>query len=156
MAEAVPAPPAEALLTEGVVDMLGGRETLEDVPRSAEELRGQLIQGLPYAALESVMEKLGISRVQACEILQMSTRTLTRRRKANLRLHSDESDRLYRMARVAVRAGEVFGTTDKASRWLRRPNRALGGHVPLSLLSTDLGVRQVEQALGRIEHGVFA
>ena len=48
----------------------------------------------------------------------------------------------------------VFGTEDKASTWLRRPNRALNNELPIRLLDTDVGTRQVEDILGRIEHGV--
>jgi ribosomal protein S16 len=46
--------------------------------------------------------------------------------------------------------------TERAVRWLHRPNRALGGPAPLTLLDTDLGAQQVEQLLGRIEHGVYS
>ena len=42
------------------------------------------------------------------------------------------------------------------SRWLHTANRALGGQMPLQLLDTDLGSRQVEEILGRIEYGVFS
>ena len=78
------------------------------------------------------------------------------RRKIEQRLQPGESDRLYRMARIAARATEVFGDTEKAALWLHRSNRALGGHPPLGLVRTDLGSRQVEQVLGRIEHGVIS
>ena len=45
---------------------------------------------------------------------------------------------------------------DKASTWLRRPNRALNNERPLRLLDTDVGARQVEDILGRIAHGVVS
>ena len=38
--------------------------------------------------------------------------------------------------------------------WLRRPNRALNGEMPVRLLDTDLGVRQVDDVLGRLEYGL--
>ena len=40
--------------------------------------------------------------------------------------------------------------------WLKSPNAALRGHAPLSLVDTDIGAEAVLDALGRIEHGVFA
>jgi putative toxin-antitoxin system antitoxin component (TIGR02293 family) len=85
----------------------------------------------------------------------MPARTLARRR-ISRRLAADESDRLYRLARIAAQAFAVFGTEEKASTWLRRPNRALDHELPLRLLDTDLGTRQVEDILGRIEHGVVS
>lgn len=66
------------------------------------------------------------------------------------------ADRLARVARLLATADETFGAAEKAHRWLRKPNRGLGGQVPLELLATDTGARLVEQALGRIDHGIFA
>lgn len=58
--------------------------------------------------------------------------------------------------RIALQAAEVLGGREQAERWLHTPNRALSGQMPLELLDTDLGSRQVEEILGRIEHGVFS
>jgi putative toxin-antitoxin system antitoxin component (TIGR02293 family) len=46
-----------------------------------------------------------------------------------------------------------LGSEEKAIQWLRRPNRALGNQTPLELMDTDIGAKQVEDVLGRIEHG---
>jgi len=55
-------------------------------------------------------------------------RTLIRRKKES-RLQASESDRLFRLARVAALALEVLEDADKARRWIHKPNRALGGEV---------------------------
>lgn len=60
------------------------------------------------------------------------------------------------MARVMARAEEALGDAEKARRWLRKPNRGLRGRVPLDLARSEAGARIVEQALGRIEHGLGA
>ena len=78
------------------------------------------------------------------------------RRKTEQRLTAQESDRLARLARILTYATEVFGTEEKASTWLTRPNRILGATAPIDLLDTDLGTQVVETMLGRIEHGVIA
>lgn len=88
------------------------------------------------------------------ELLDISEPTARRRR--GLLLKRSESDRAVRLARVFAQAEDVFEDRDKARAWLCRPNRALGGKTPLSLLDTDLGVRQVDTIMGRIEHGVFS
>ncbi len=136
-----------------VVRILGGRAALGAEPRSISDLSEHIHKGLPYASAESVMLELKLDRADICEALNVSSRTLVRR-KGTRRLEPDESDRLYRVARVAARAEEVFGSREKAATWLRRPNRALGGRLPLTLIQTDLGALQVEEVLGRIEHGV--
>jgi len=136
-----------------VLRILGVREALARELRSSSDLRGRILEGLPYAAAESVMLELDLDSVEMSEALNVSRRTLSRR-KDEKRLHPDESDRLYRVARIAARAEEVFGGKEKAAAWLRRANRALGGDQPLALVRTDLGALQVEEVLGRIEHGV--
>lgn len=142
--------------TEYVVDVLGGASVFKGrrVPTST-ELRERIKRGLPYRSLESVRERLRLSVPEAASVLHMPARTLARRRQSR-KLDGDESDRLYRVARVAAQAYAVFGEEDKAATWLARPNRALNGEVPIHLLDTDVGARQVEDLLGRIEHGVLS
>lgn len=142
--------------TEYVFEVLGGWSIFKSrtVPTSA-EVRERIKRGLPYRSLESVRERLRLSVPEAASVLHMPPRTLARRRQAR-KLDADESDRLYRLARVAAQAFAVFGTEDKAATWLHRPNRALNGEVPIRLLDTDVGARQVEDILGRIEYGVVS
>lgn len=137
-----------------VVDVLGGPSVFKGgVFPTSDQLREAIKGGLPYRAFESVRERLGLTVPETADVLQMPPRTLARRRQAR-RLAADESDRLYRLARVAAQAVAVLGTEEKAATWLRRPNRALNGEPPIRLLDTDVGARQVEDVLGRIEHGV--
>ena len=56
---------------------------------------------------------------------------------------------------VTARAMEVFGTRERALRWLNSPVRSLGDQTPLSLLNSPEGVAQVQDTLGRVEHGVW-
>jgi putative toxin-antitoxin system antitoxin component (TIGR02293 family) len=77
---------------------------------------------------------------------------LARRRRSG-RLARFESDRLYRLARVLALAHHSLGTPERALRWLKRSNRALGGVAPIGAIDTELGARQVENVLGRIAYG---
>ncbi|MFP3938719.1 MAG: antitoxin Xre/MbcA/ParS toxin-binding domain-containing protein [Thermoanaerobaculia bacterium] len=138
-----------------IFETLGGPRVLHMESAGLPELGETVREGLPYAALEAVMGRLGLSREQVAEALHLPQRTLARRKKEH-RLHPDESDRLFRLARIAAQATEVLGSPERAATWLQRPNRALGGRVPLKLLDTDAGSRQVESVLGRIEHGVYS
>lgn len=138
-----------------IYETLGGPQVLTDARPGLTALGERVRRGLPYAALEALMKGLGLTREQVAEALHLPERTLARRKKER-RLHPDESDRLFRLARIAAQAAGVLGSTEKAARWLQKPNRALGGRVPLSLLDTDAGTREVEEVLGRIEHGVVS
>jgi len=62
-----------------------------------------------------------------------------------------------KMQSVFRRALQLFdGDTKAARRWLSNPQPALGGAIPLKLAETEVGAREVEAAIGRIEHGVYS
>ena len=143
------------LRTADIVEALGGRKVLKRQISNLNELRQTVGAGLPYASLEAVMMKFGLARGEAASVLHLPQRTIARRKKER-KLRVGESDRLLRLARLGAQAANVLGSEEKAARWLRRPNRALGNEVPLELLESDIGTRQVEEVLGRIEYGVYS
>ena len=64
-----------------------------------------------------------------------------------------KKERLVRLAEFTELAAKAFGDEAKGKRWLTRPNAALGGATPLSLLESSYGAERVRQALAVIEHG---
>ncbi len=112
-----------------------------------------LRKGFRYAVLRRTSDRIGLPFEEVVEALGMSKRTLARRKIEGV-LSPAESERLLRFARIVERARDVIGA-ERAAAWLRRPNRALGGAAPLSLLDTDVGAQEVEDVLGRIEYGVY-
>jgi len=52
-----------------------------------------------------------------------------------------------RVDRVTALAQAVFGSRERADRWLRRPRREFGGTAPLDMLETEAAARQVEDLL---------
>lgn len=133
---------------------LGGPRVLRHVT-DLDALAHRVREGLPYAALDAVARRFDIPLRELTTVLNVPERTLARRKRDGT-LRADESDRLLRVVRVATLAEDILGETGKAARWLRRPNRALGGDTPLERLDTDLGASQVEAVLHRVEHGVFS
>lgn len=140
------------LSTESLVEALGGRKVLKGRIATLDQLREAAKSGLPYASLEAVIVKLRLGREEATAVLHLPQRTIARRKKEQ-RLQADESDRVLRLARIGAQASATLGSEEKAARWLRRPNRALGNRTPLEFLDNDIGSRQVEEILARIEHG---
>jgi putative toxin-antitoxin system antitoxin component (TIGR02293 family) len=111
-------------------------------------------EGLPHASLTAVCEVLDVHEQELAGVLGIASRTLARR--AGKRLRPDESDRLFRVAKVLARATDVLGTQDKAAGWMKSPQVALGDQEPLHLLDTEIGEDEVLALLGRIEHGVVS
>lgn len=122
---------------------------------STAELREAVRKGLPFSAFEAVSKHLEISPQHVTSVLGIPPRTVARRKVARY-LTPQESDRLYRVAQAISQAVDVLGTIEKARVWLKTPNRALGGETPLDLLDTDIGARQVEEVLLRLNYGIFS
>ncbi len=139
---------------EEVLSVLGGPRVVGRSVRSPEDLAKRVREGLAFAALSAVVQQYGISRDVLCGILHLSRRNLLRRKEQD-RLSPDESDRLYRLARILAHANRVFEDPEESADWIQAPNAALGKQQPLALLDTDIGVQQVDQVLGRIEHGII-
>jgi putative toxin-antitoxin system antitoxin component (TIGR02293 family) len=115
-----------------------------------------LEEGLPYTTIEQIQEKLGMSFDQVAGIMQVSARTLERRKAAG-KLDSQESDRAIRLLRVFIHVCDLYGGDEKAARaWLKRENPALDGFKPEEMISSESGAVFVEDLLGRLEHGVFS
>lgn len=146
------------MMVREVAQRLGGRHTFRRDISTERELIHAVRAGLPAAALDYFVAALGAADIPQAAIFDLigSTRTLQRKRTERRALSAEESDRLVRLARMLVRAEEALGNTDSARRWLTKPNRALGGERPLSLLDSDAGALAVDRELGRIEHGVFS
>lgn len=137
-----------------MTELLGGAKILGRISE-AESLRAAVRSGLPYTSLEALTKNLGLEPSAVGAVVGIAERTLARR-KQERRLSPIESDRLYRLAYVTHVASAVLGGVEQARRWLGRPNRALGGVVPITLLDTDIGCRQVEEALVRLNYGLYS
>jgi putative toxin-antitoxin system antitoxin component (TIGR02293 family) len=123
-----------------------------DVARILKTVR----QGLSYTALERFQRNTAWPADEVIDWLQISPRTLTRRKQQG-RLTPEESDRLLRASRIFAKAVELFeGNRDSAADWLSSPQHALGGAIPIDFAKTDIGSREVENLIERLEHGVFS
>lgn len=124
----------------------------------ADNLRlAELVQeGIPARALEDLAESMHLPLQTLADAVQISRRTLERRVADDSRLKPDESERALRLGRLFALGCDVFEHDEFAAEWFAAPLPALHGKTPLDLCRTEPGAREVEQLLGRIEHGVFA
>jgi putative toxin-antitoxin system antitoxin component (TIGR02293 family) len=139
-----------------IAEVLGGKRTLRKKIETSAELTKATRGGLSVNILDTVAGELAMQRVAVAKLLGISERTLSRRATSKSRLTAAESDRMVRLARIIALAKETLGDMEKASRWLQTSNRALEGDRPIDRLDTDIGVRTVEQVLGRIEYGLYS
>ena len=87
--------------------------------------------------------------------LVVPKRTLARRTAEKQPLTVEETDRAVRLARVGKMAETIFGSFEKAPRWLRKPKPSLEGETPLNYLASETGARVIEEMLTRIDHGIL-
>ena len=114
----------------------------------------QVRKGLGYSTFSRFQRNTGLTAGSIAELIQIPTRTLTRR-KAEGKFAPDESDRLVRAARVFGRTMELFeGDAAEARGWLAAPQPGLGGRIPLEFARTEVGAGEVENLVGRLEHGI--
>jgi len=111
--------------------------------------------GLLVQEFEVLRSSLDLPAERLFPILGISKATL-HRRMATGRLGPAESDRVVRFARLMGKAVEVFESVPNARLWLTSPQVGLGGAVPLEYAETEVGAREVDDLLGRIEYGVYS
>src|SRR5438132_4673234 len=119
------------------------------------ELIRQIQKGLRFSELETLQNSIDLPFEQLAAKLSISRSTLQRRKAAG-RLSPDESDKVMRLSRLLEHATNVFGDIEKARAWLKFPQRGLGGAVPLDYAETEVGAREVDNLLGRIDYGVYS
>jgi putative toxin-antitoxin system antitoxin component (TIGR02293 family) len=123
---------------------------------NAESLIRQVEAGFPFSILERFVVRSGIAISDIASIAGIPPRTLARR-KASGKFTWDESERLLRIALVFEKAVELFeGNIAAAASWVLKPRKALGHRSPLAYSRTEVGAREVENLIGRLEHGVFS
>jgi len=124
----------------------------ETIPRIIE----QIDAGFPYALLEAFQKSTRLPIETVAGLVRLPARTLSRRRAAG-KLLPDESERLFRLSKLVDKATALFeGDMAAAIQWLQTPQPALAGRQPLEFARTEIGAREVEDLIGRLEHGVFS
>lgn len=127
-----------------------GRGSLEGGP-SRESVSGRFI--VKTQRVKRLVE-LGFSSEEIYRVVA-PRRTLDRRNKYDEPLTLAESDRVQRLERISAMANRVFGSEEKAHRWLRKPCRALDGAIPVEILASETGAHMVEEELHAIDFGMF-
>ena len=112
--------------------------------------------GITGAVLRALRERLGLTIADVSHVLGSGERTVVRKEQQRSALSVTESDRAYRLARVADLAIEMIGDESRAKSWLRTPSAYLGGETPISMLDTEVGTDLVVESLYAIGYGGVA
>ena len=138
-----------------VVELLGGRKAIGADVRRELDFHPVIRRGFNYKVVLQFKKNTALPKTVLAGLLGVSTRTLDRMDRKE-RLKESVSDRLYRTAKVFALAEEVFENRQQAREWLSSKQIGVGNKIPLDLLATDAGTREVIDELRRIEHGFLA
>ncbi len=112
--------------------------------------------GLPLGALTRLQRTSGLTAERIKHFAGISEGSFARR-KITGRLSPGESERLLRIGHLFERATALHNGDQAAARqWLETPIPAIGNQSPLELAKTEPGAREVEDLIGRIEHGIVS
>lgn len=119
-------------------------------------VRHAVKSGLRFTSYLLLKRSLKKRDVDMSQLLGINPRTLNRRKTA-ARFNTEESDRIVRYAYLQDAAIQLFeGDESRALQWLDRPLTLLGNESPLVHANTEVGAKEVEKLIGRLEHSVFS
>jgi putative toxin-antitoxin system antitoxin component (TIGR02293 family) len=111
--------------------------------------------GLPAHLARELAKCLSVTMEDMAGLLRLNPRTFQRRLDEGT-LDLSESERLWELSRLFHRAVDVLESRAAAVHWFKNPIEALGWATPLAYARTAVGLRELDNILGRIEHGVFS
>lgn len=107
------------------------------------------------AQLNQLAQQLGVTLKELAPLLQVSESTLHRLRRQTT-LAGPTAERVDLLNGVIRHGLRVYSDDESALHdWLRYPLGELDWRTPLQTLTTIAGFTQVDDVLGRIEHGIF-
>lgn len=137
-------------------NVLPGLRILGLSARNEVQLVELLRAGLEAERAERLARHLTISLTELLELTGIKSSTYHDRKKRGRPLSAEESERLYRLAKLAEVAEAYFDDKATACRWLEHPKVALGGKSPLVFGRTAEGAAYVLALLGRMAYGVIS
>jgi putative toxin-antitoxin system antitoxin component (TIGR02293 family) len=143
----------EAKGYEAISEVVNGRGKRRALASDPARTVAIVRKGIKSDIYRWLRKTLAVSDSRLSAIVRISQRTVKRRLREG-RFHPDESERLMRVARLTERAQDVLGDLENAREWLKTPQFALGGEIPLEYADTEPGAQVVEDVLGRLEQGI--
>ena len=127
-----------------------------NLPDGDDKLRELINIGFDIKVLSRTASFLSVSNEIIANAIRLAPTTFARRKKYG-RLNPDESDRAFRLIKVADRAIDLFeGDVSEAMKWMNKPAIALDNKKPIEMLGTSAETIAVLKLIDRIEYGVYS
>ncbi len=134
--------------------ILGGKKFMPKEPASALDFLSASDKGITKQSVINLAEVMDIPMKDIASLLNVSYKTLGRKRRNDL-LGSLVSSLSIEIANTVANGLAVFEDADKLNHWLQKENRALNAKKPIELLNTPTGIKMVNRVLNRLEEGIY-
>lgn len=114
-------------------------------------------EGIPFDAIETIAQELNRPVKFVIYILKIPQTTYNKKKKEQANLDLRDGELILLIAELIAYGKEVFNNEDeKFQRWMQKPNIALNGQTPESLLDTASGIEELKRILNGIDYGIFS
>ena len=114
--------------------------------------------GIKVCVIRHLPEALRATRILVADLLGVNDRTIQRLLKngphGTVSRHIGE--RSIRLLQIRQKAIDVLDTEEYALAWLHEPNATVAGRAPIAHARTELGCRQIESILDRVDQSAFS
>ena len=112
--------------------------------------------GVPASAVNDLIGLTHLRKEFFAGMLNISSKTLDRYRKAEKRLTPSASELMLKLFTLYRKGERIFGNLDEFQKWIEEPAYGLGYKVPKTILQTSAGIDLIMDELIRIEYGDLA
>ena len=134
---------------EAIADILG----IQGEVHTVADLDGAVSRGLSKQSVVRVVARIALNDRAARALRDQVIPSATWKRTKG-RLSIQVSERTERLARVMAAAEYTWDDPDQARTWMNKPHSELAGRTPLSVATTELGARAVEEVLDKLFYGL--
>lgn len=106
-------------------------------------------------AVKEAVTTYGINRAQMASLLGISEKTYYNMMKSAT-LDKNQGDRFTFISNILEEGQITFNGHSNFKGWLNSEQPTLGGITPIEMMSTINGAQEVQAAITRIKHGIFA
>jgi len=114
------------------------------------------VAGVPATAVFDLIDLTHLNKDFFSGILNISSKTLDRYRKAEKRLAPSASQLMLKLFTLYRKGEEIFGNLEEFQKWIEEPAYGLGSKIPKTLFQTPAGIDLIMDELVRIEYGDLA
>lgn len=124
------------------------------IPQGGWPLILEMKKGFGYGVYLQLAKETGLGKKRVAQIVGITKGTLNRRAAAG-KFTTEESDRIYRFARMIDASIRLYeGNKEAAMEWINQPVRGLGNQAPVDMTQTSFESDAVLELIGRLEQGI--